>query len=130
MVLRRQYRQLREELAKLEPPEGLEDIDYPFNAGMTPTTPTMQPESGGSSSNTPSDFTSSMEKDSTIENQQQLDVVELELQEDEVDEVIVKADIEEVAGSSSNDKGTSILDDVPDDSTDLSPEEIVLSMVW
>lgn len=32
MVLRRQYRQLREELAKLTVPEGLEDLDTPFSA--------------------------------------------------------------------------------------------------
>uniref|UniRef100_A0A182SDH3 UBIQUITIN_CONJUGAT_2 domain-containing protein n=1 Tax=Anopheles maculatus TaxID=74869 RepID=A0A182SDH3_9DIPT len=41
MVLRRQYKQLREELAKLTPLEGLEEADYPFNVGsnITPTTP-------------------------------------------------------------------------------------------
>ena len=32
MVLRRHYRQLREELAKLPTPDGLEDLDSPFNA--------------------------------------------------------------------------------------------------
>lgn len=32
MVLRRQYRQLREELAKLPVPEGLENFDNPFSA--------------------------------------------------------------------------------------------------
>lgn len=32
MVLRRQYKQLREELAKLPVPSGLEDLDSPFNA--------------------------------------------------------------------------------------------------
>lgn len=31
MVLRRQYKQLREELARLPVPEGLEDLDSPFN---------------------------------------------------------------------------------------------------
>lgn len=36
MVLRRQYRQLREELAKLQPPEGLEDLEMPsFNPTLT-----------------------------------------------------------------------------------------------
>lgn len=32
MVLRRQYKQLREELAKLAVPPGLEDMDVPFSA--------------------------------------------------------------------------------------------------
>ncbi|XP_054081324.1 baculoviral IAP repeat-containing protein 6 isoform X3 [Zeugodacus cucurbitae] len=45
MVLRRQYRHLREELAKLKVPEGLEDLDTPFNPNvnlpaMTETTST------------------------------------------------------------------------------------------
>lgn len=31
MVLRRQYRQIREELAKIPTPEGLEDLDNPFS---------------------------------------------------------------------------------------------------
>ncbi|XP_073817547.1 BIR repeat containing ubiquitin-conjugating enzyme isoform X2 [Musca autumnalis] len=35
MVLRRQYRHLREELAKLKVPEGLEDLDEPFNPNVT-----------------------------------------------------------------------------------------------
>lgn len=35
MVLRRQYRQLREELAKLPIPVGLEDLDLPFNSHVT-----------------------------------------------------------------------------------------------
>lgn len=34
MVLRRQYRQLREELAKLPIPAGLEDLDQPFSAAV------------------------------------------------------------------------------------------------
>lgn len=34
MVLRRQYRHLREELAKLKVPEGLEDLDTPFNPNV------------------------------------------------------------------------------------------------
>ena len=37
MVLRRQYRQLREELAKLPVPAGLEDLDTPFSASTTPS---------------------------------------------------------------------------------------------
>lgn len=37
MVLRRQYRQLREELAKLPVPEGLKNFDNPFNANPSPT---------------------------------------------------------------------------------------------
>lgn len=38
MVLRRQYRQLREELAKLPMPQGqeLEDLDQPFSATVQP----------------------------------------------------------------------------------------------
>ncbi|XP_070142867.1 dual E2 ubiquitin-conjugating enzyme/E3 ubiquitin-protein ligase BIRC6 isoform X3 [Drosophila kikkawai] len=35
MVLRRHYRHLREELAKLKPPRGLEDLDAPFNPVAT-----------------------------------------------------------------------------------------------
>lgn len=38
MVLRRQYRQLREELAKLPVPEGLEDLDRPFAATVSSPT--------------------------------------------------------------------------------------------
>jgi baculoviral IAP repeat-containing protein 6 len=41
-ILRRQYRQLREELAKLPVPEGiegLEQFDHPFSANITMTTP-------------------------------------------------------------------------------------------
>ncbi|XP_036324883.1 baculoviral IAP repeat-containing protein 6 isoform X2 [Rhagoletis pomonella] len=34
MVLRRQYRHLREELAKLKVPEGLKDLDSPFNPNI------------------------------------------------------------------------------------------------
>lgn len=37
MVLRRQYRQLREELAKLPVPEGLEHLDHPFSVTTTST---------------------------------------------------------------------------------------------
>jgi len=35
MVLRRHYRHLREELSKLKPPRGLEDLDAPFNPVAT-----------------------------------------------------------------------------------------------
>lgn len=35
MVLRRQYRHLREELSKLKVPEGLHDLDVPFNPNVT-----------------------------------------------------------------------------------------------
>ncbi|KAM7359256.1 BIR repeat containing ubiquitin-conjugating enzyme isoform 2-T2 [Cochliomyia hominivorax] len=35
MVLRRQYRHLREELAKLRVPDGLNDLDAPFNPNVT-----------------------------------------------------------------------------------------------
>lgn len=37
MVLRRQYRQLREELAKLPMPPGMEDLDQPFSASVQNT---------------------------------------------------------------------------------------------
>lgn len=37
MVLRRQYRQLREELAKLPVPEGLENFDNPFSVNPSPS---------------------------------------------------------------------------------------------
>lgn len=37
MVLRRQYRQLREELAKLPVPEGLENFDNPFSVNPLPS---------------------------------------------------------------------------------------------
>lgn len=42
MVLRRQYRQIREELAKLPIPEGLEAFDHPFSANVTSTNPPPQ----------------------------------------------------------------------------------------
>ncbi|XP_055678936.1 baculoviral IAP repeat-containing protein 6 isoform X3 [Lutzomyia longipalpis] len=53
MVLRRQYRHLREELANLPTPEGLEDLECPFLATV-PTSPKAsecgtQTSSGGSS---------------------------------------------------------------------------------
>lgn len=44
MVLRRQYRHLREELSKLKVPEGLEDLDEPFNPNVT--LPAMTESSG------------------------------------------------------------------------------------
>lgn len=44
MVLRRQYRQIREELAKLPVPEGLEDFDNPFS---------VNPPSSSSAANVP-----------------------------------------------------------------------------
>ena len=37
MVLRRHYRQLREELAKLPVPVGLEDLERPFTANISST---------------------------------------------------------------------------------------------
>ncbi|XP_059217801.1 baculoviral IAP repeat-containing protein 6 isoform X2 [Stomoxys calcitrans] len=49
MVLRRQYRHLREELAKLKVPEGLEDLDAPFNPNVT--LPAMSESANNSSSN-------------------------------------------------------------------------------
>lgn len=49
MALRRHYRQLREELAKLPPPPGLEDMNHPFSAAVT--SPSMSNiQAGGSSS--------------------------------------------------------------------------------
>lgn len=49
MVLRRQYRHLREELAKLTIPDGLEDLDSPFNPNVT--LPTMGENAAGGNSN-------------------------------------------------------------------------------
>ncbi|GAB0094178.1 Baculoviral IAP repeat-containing protein 6 [Sergentomyia squamirostris] len=46
MVLRRQYRHLREELANLPTPEGLEDLERPFNASVPSP---KASESGGTS---------------------------------------------------------------------------------
>lgn len=49
MVLRRQYRQLREELAKLTVPEGLEDLDTPFSASTpSPSTSAVSQAPGTS----------------------------------------------------------------------------------
>ncbi|CRK88840.1 CLUMA_CG002660, isoform A [Clunio marinus] len=56
MVLRRQYRQIREELAKLPVPEGLENFDNPFssnppqNAPTTSNIPTTSASASSSSS--------------------------------------------------------------------------------
>ncbi|XP_062702655.1 baculoviral IAP repeat-containing protein 6 isoform X3 [Aedes albopictus] len=153
MVLRRQYRQLREEFAKLKPPEGLEEADYPFVTGITPTTPSTQVVvGGGSGSGAPVvDASTPSPPEKPLATLEDEDESELLLQsgedaivmddEDEnvevVDEVIIKADVDDVvvggegsSSSSSNDKGTSIPDDGQEENPDLSPEEIVLSMVW
>ncbi|XP_065072528.1 baculoviral IAP repeat-containing protein 6 isoform X2 [Ochlerotatus camptorhynchus] len=143
MVLRRQYRQLREEFAKLKPPEGLEEIDYPFVTGITPTTPSAQIGSTSNGvcatdavSNVPPENSLCDDKDDESELllQSGEDAIVLdENGDDEDDEVIIKADVDDGAAgssSSSNDKGTSIPDEAQDDNPDLSPEEIVLSMVW
>ncbi|XP_030370289.1 baculoviral IAP repeat-containing protein 6 isoform X2 [Scaptodrosophila lebanonensis] len=47
MVLRRHYRHLREELAKLKPPQGLEDLEKPFNpvASLPPMDVSATPSS-------------------------------------------------------------------------------------
>ncbi|XP_021713190.1 baculoviral IAP repeat-containing protein 6 isoform X2 [Aedes aegypti] len=147
MVLRRQYRQLREEFAKLKPPEGLDERDYPFITGITPTTPSVPVCAGVEGSNNgavDSSATTSPEKPLTSDDDEselllqssQGDIVMGEDEDDDdanvVDEVIIKADVEDVAAgssSSSNDKGTSIPDDGQEENPDLSPEEIVLSMV-
>lgn len=50
MVLRRQYRQLREELAKLPVPEGLEHLDHPFSANVATTAASSTP--GGTTTTT------------------------------------------------------------------------------
>lgn len=50
MVLRRQYRHLREELAKLKVPEGLNDLDAPFNPNVT--LPAMNESCNNSNSGT------------------------------------------------------------------------------
>lgn len=51
MALRRHYRQLREELAKLPPPPGLEEMNHPFSAAMTspnlPIAPASTSSGGG-----------------------------------------------------------------------------------
>lgn len=52
LVLRRQYRQLREELAKLPIPPGLEDLDTPFSA--TVGMPAAAAGSSGSTTTTTS----------------------------------------------------------------------------
>ncbi|XP_062534016.1 baculoviral IAP repeat-containing protein 6 isoform X2 [Armigeres subalbatus] len=142
MVLRRQYRQLREEFAKLKPPEGLDDVDYPFVTGITPTTPSTQIGAGGSNNGGAGDTSASTPPEKPLALDDKDDECELLLQssEDAIvmddeyvdDEVIIKADVDDVAvgsSSSSNDKGTSIPDDVQEENPDLSPEEIVLSMV-
>ncbi|XP_053681780.1 baculoviral IAP repeat-containing protein 6 isoform X2 [Sabethes cyaneus] len=134
MVLRRQYRQLREELAKLVPPDGLEEIDYPFNAGITPTTPSNFPVGiSSNASDSPPEKLMSEEKTNTgMGPEVNEEAIEIDVQY-EADEIIVKADTEEYeeqeAGSSGNDKGTSIPDEAQDENPDLTPEEIVLSMV-
>ncbi|XP_058461839.1 baculoviral IAP repeat-containing protein 6 isoform X2 [Malaya genurostris] len=131
MVLRRQYRQLREELAKLAPPDGLDEIDYPFSAGITPTTPSSQ--IGGSSTNSPPEkLVTEPKENDTMDFKLSEEAIDMDVQY-EADEIIVKPDSDEVdeeeAGSTGNDKGTSIPDEVQDENPDLSPEEIVLSMV-
>lgn len=50
MVLKRQYRHLREELAKLKVPDGLEDLDAPFNPNVT--LPAMGENAGNNNTNT------------------------------------------------------------------------------
>lgn len=47
--LRSHYKQLREELAKLKPPAGLEDLDRPFSAAVAAT---VNPPMAGTSSGT------------------------------------------------------------------------------
>ncbi|XP_055530487.1 baculoviral IAP repeat-containing protein 6 isoform X3 [Wyeomyia smithii] len=134
MVLRRQYRQLREELAKLAAPDGLEEIDYPFNAGLTPTTPSTFPaDTTSSATDSPPEKLAAEEKENmAVDLDTNQEAIDINVQY-EPDEIIVKPDAEEEeedeAGSNSNDKGLSIPDEVQDDNPDLSPEEIVLSMV-
>lgn len=83
MVLRRQYRQLREELAKLPIPTGLEDLDQPFSASVqgaataassssavdlpvTPSTVSLTSESSSQSTGAESDFINITALNSTI----------------------------------------------------------------
>lgn len=62
MVLRRNYRQLREELAKLPPPPGLEEMNHPFSiAATTPTTPSNSATASGSTSMSQSQQMSEMD---------------------------------------------------------------------
>ncbi|XP_055591797.1 baculoviral IAP repeat-containing protein 6-like isoform X1 [Uranotaenia lowii] len=168
MVLRRQYRQLREELAKLAPPEGLDELDYPFHAGITPTTPSAAPY-GSSTINTatsavddpPQQESGSMNippaepplevmsglaiigKIDMIPDEEEDDddaadsIIELEVGQDDDDAQgegsVTKPDEEAgSSSSSSNGKETSIPDELQqqEGDGDLSPEEIVLSMVW
>lgn len=62
MVLRRHYRQLREELAKIPPPPGLEEVNNPFSANTTsPTTPSNSATASGSTSMSQSQQMSEMD---------------------------------------------------------------------
>uniref|UniRef100_A0A1Q3FEM5 Dual E2 ubiquitin-conjugating enzyme/E3 ubiquitin-protein ligase BIRC6 n=1 Tax=Culex tarsalis TaxID=7177 RepID=A0A1Q3FEM5_CULTA len=137
MVLRRQYRQLREELTKLAPPEGLEEIDYPFNTGITPTTPSTAAAAVSAvdsscgtvmttiGSSTPPEKDSPSDKD-IDDDENDEDPVQHFGEDDEDNEVIVKPD-EEIAAAAA--AAAAELAAAQDESADLSPEEIVLSMV-
>uniref|UniRef100_A0A336MXH4 CSON002646 protein n=1 Tax=Culicoides sonorensis TaxID=179676 RepID=A0A336MXH4_CULSO len=62
MVLRRNYRQLREELSKLPPPPGLEEMNNPFSVNATtPTTPSNSATASGSTSMSQSQQMSEMD---------------------------------------------------------------------
>lgn len=127
MVLRRQYRQLREELTKLAPPEGgdLTEIDYPFNTGITPTTPAVDPTSAVTVGSTPPEKDLPADKD--IDDDENDEDPVQDFGEDEDNEVIVKPD-EEIAAAAA--AAAAELAAAQDENADLSPEEIVLSMVW
>lgn len=60
LVLRRQYRQLREELAKLPIPQGLEDMDTPFSATVG-----MPATAAGSSGSTTTTSASTVDSSTT-----------------------------------------------------------------
>lgn len=133
MVLRRQYRQLREELTKLAPPEGgdLTEIDYPFNTGITPTTPSTaaaDPNSAVTLVTVGSKFPAkSLPADKDLDDDEIDEDPVQDFGEDEDNEVIVKPD-EEIAAAAA--AAAAELAAAQDENADLSPEEIVLSMVW
>lgn len=66
MVLRRQYRQIREELAKLPVPEGLEDFENPFSATPPSNSAANVPTTSASMSTTAHPNTSKEAKDQVL----------------------------------------------------------------
>lgn len=66
MVLRRQYRQIREELAKLPVPEGLEDFENPFSATPPSNSAANVPTTSASMSTSALPKTSKEAKDQVL----------------------------------------------------------------